>query len=153
MTQWVLELEGLKKREQETFEAYATTFKKILVSVLGLNLIRPADEKGVPKAENDMTQEEKDAFLPMVAWCGRDDILKSVADQIKTQVGIEEAKNPDSEYEKMVEAIDAAGGDMEPLLQDLDGKSLLSTAQQQKLDKQKKLLGIQDASVDVEGKV
>lgn len=116
-TQWLFEYHALRKKEEDTFKAQAETFRMILVSVLGLNLIRPKGEDGVPKRFEDMSDEEKETFVPLVAWCARPDMLKSVAEQVEMDMAFEKAtQSPDQAYEAMVAAIDAADGDMEPII-------------------------------------
>jgi len=116
-TQWMFEYHALRKREESTFKASFDALRKTLVSTLGLNLIRPVDEKGFPKKYGKMTEEEENMYLPLVAWCGRPDVLKEVADQVQAELGQTAAESPDDEYEKKAAAIDAAGGDMEPIFE------------------------------------
>lgn len=115
-TQWMFEYHALKRKEEDQYKNHFETFRRILVSVLGLDLIRPKDQDGITKSYEDMTTVEKDAFIPLVAWCARPDMLKTVAEQVEMDLTMEKAANPDSDYEAMVNAIDAADGDMEPII-------------------------------------
>jgi hypothetical protein len=113
---WQFEYHALRKKEEEEFKVYANTFRKILVGVLGLDLLRPNDEQGIPKKWEDMTDDERDAFTPMSLWVARPDMLKTFADQVQDDIAMEGLDNPDTEYEKIVQAIDEADGDMEPII-------------------------------------
>lgn len=86
-----------------------------MVNVFGLNALKPVDESGLPKKYEDMSDDEREAFLPLVAWIARPEMLKEVVDQIKLENSMS-TSTTDTEYQKMVDAIDAAGGDMEPVL-------------------------------------
>jgi len=115
-TQWMFEFHALKKKEDDQFKLQFETFRQILVSVMGLDMIRPKDENGIPKQYEDMTAEERTAFIPLVAWCGRPDMLKPVAEQAEMDMALDKVISPDDAYEQMVQAIDAADGDMEPII-------------------------------------
>lgn len=115
-TQWMFEFHALKKKEEDQYKLQFETFRAILVSVLGLDLIRPKGENGLPKSHEEMTPEEKSAFIPLVAWCARPDMLKPVAEQAELDMAMDKVNSPDDDYEKMVQAIDAADGDMDPII-------------------------------------
>jgi hypothetical protein len=112
--QWAFEFYALKKKEDDALQTTFTCLRQLLVGILGLNMLKPEDENKIPKKYEDMTPEERDAFLPLVAWCARPEMLKPVADQIQAESAIQQAEN-DKNYEKLVEAIDAADGDMSPI--------------------------------------
>lgn len=113
--QWLFEYNSLAKKEKDIAQVSVKILKGLLINVLGLNALKPEDESGNPKTFENMTQEEKEGFLPLIAWCGRPELLKKVSEQIeKTDLLAEIPK--DSKYEDLVAAIDAAGGDMEPIL-------------------------------------
>lgn len=147
--QWLFEYHALKKSEHEALVAQGRMFKAILVNVMGLNALRPEDENKRPKNYADMTEEEREGFLPMVAWVGRPEMLKLVRDQLETDFAIEKAHN-DAAYERMVEAIDEAG-DMEPIMgplpSNLDTPSNIYKGQLDKLVKE--YPGNHDASASV----
>lgn len=111
----MFEYHALKKKEQDTLEIGMRALRSVLVNVMGLNALRPEDDNGKPKSFDEMSQAEKESFLPMVAWVGRPDMLKLVKEQIETSLAIEKAQS-DADYERMVQAIDDAGGDMEPIM-------------------------------------
>lgn len=113
--QWVFEYISLKRHERDQIDVNAKILKYVLVSVLGLNAIRPEDDHNIPKKWDEMTADEKEAFLPLVAWVGRPELLQVVKKQKETELGIEKALN-DLAYEDLVARIDAADGDMEPIL-------------------------------------
>lgn len=113
--QWAFEYYALRKKEMDDKESNFTMLKHLLVNVLGLNALRPENEHGIPKKFEEMTEEEKEAYLPLVAWCARPDMIKPVAEQLKAELAIKEA-DENKAYEEMVAAIDAADGDMEPVL-------------------------------------
>jgi hypothetical protein len=118
-TQWVFEYHALRRKEEQTFKSYADAFRQTLVSVLGLNMIRPVNENGLPKTYDEMSDDEKVAFMPLVAWCGHPEMLKKVFEQMQSEIDMSSVTDPDSDYEKLVASIDAADGDMIPIL-DLD---------------------------------
>ncbi len=144
----MFEYHALRQKEEIYFKIAHTTLRKTIVSTLGLNLLRPAAEDGMPKKDAEMTEEEREMYMPLVAWCGRPEMLKDVQEQYELEAGFDKAANPDSEYERQVAAIDAAGGDMEPIVQvvSVTGKLLDPRAATQE-----KLL-VQPV-VDVNGKV
>jgi hypothetical protein len=114
--QWAAEYIALKTREKEEFERYFKSMRNLLISVLGLNALRPMDETGKIKSFDEMTEEEfGQNYTPLVAWVGRIEMLKAVKDQIEGEK-VEKEIGKDEEYEKLVAAIDAVDGDMEPIL-------------------------------------
>jgi hypothetical protein len=113
--QWIFEYHALAKRESDTFTTVAKALKAILINVMGLNTLRPEDEQGSPKLVDNMTDEEKEAFLPLIAWVGRPEMLKLVKDQIEVDTVMSETDD-NKEYEKLVDSIDANDGDMEPMM-------------------------------------
>lgn len=113
--QWILEFHALQRKEKMQFESYFKLMKNLLINVLGLNALRPEDEQGKVKPFDVMTDEEKESFLPLIAWVSRPDALKPVVDQLKNEIDNKSA-TASEDYEKLAAAIDAAGGDMEPIL-------------------------------------
>ena len=137
-TQWMFEYHSLRKQESTTFKTHFAAMRQTIVSTLGLNLIRPVDDKGFPKRYDKMTEEEMDMFLPLVAWVGRAEILKEVGEQVQAELGLDKAESTDDEYEALTAAIDAAGGDMEPIIGidptiALNAKSARNSAQEKLL--------------------
>lgn len=116
VAQWAFEYLALKKMEKEAFEANFKALRMVLVSTMGLNALRPEDDKGKPKSPENMTEDERDAFLPLVAWIGRPELLKAVKEQIEHDLNFEKDPQSDDEYERLVAAIDANDGDMDPIL-------------------------------------
>lgn len=114
-TQWIFEYLALRKKEKEHFQLMFKAAKHLLVGVFGLNGLRPEDDKGIPKSHDEMTDDEREAFLPLVAWVGRPEMLKAVKDQIDKEIEFTTIR-VDETYEKLIEQIDAADGDMEPIL-------------------------------------
>lgn len=121
--QWYFEYCALKNRERSIALDVYNLAKNAIVSILGLNLLKPVGPDGRPKSESEMSEDEKNAFLPLVAWIGHHELLKKVADQYGfTTNGYDEASSEfgpqvqDEKYEQIVNMIDAAGGDMEPIL-------------------------------------
>ena len=114
--QWALEFHALQRKERMYFESYFKLMRNLLVNILGLNALRPENEQGLPKSHDEMTDSEKEQFLPMIAWVARPDMLKPIAEQMKNQFDQDAATNVNKDYEKLVSEIDAAGGDMEPIL-------------------------------------
>lgn len=144
--QWVFEYQALVKKETDLFEGTLKAAKAVLVSVLGLNALRPVDEQGNPKEFEAMTAEEREAFLPFVAWVGRPELLKAVKEQIDKTID-PTSITADKHYEEMVAKIDAAGGDMDPIVQDTFGSVVGPEEIQNKIiQEQRKRLGIKDIS-------
>jgi hypothetical protein len=113
--QWMFEYYSLVNMEQERFKDAHMLLRKTLVSVLGLDMLRPVDDKGIPKNHEDMTPEEREAFLPLVTWCARPDMLKPVIDQHELATA-NVSTNADAEYEALCAKIDENVDDLEPLL-------------------------------------
>lgn len=150
-THWMFEYHALKKKEEMLFKSGFIALRKTIVSTLGLNLLRPTDEAGFPKKHEQMTEEEKDMYMPLVSWCARPEMLKDVSEQFKLELGVEQVTNPDSEYEKQVAAIDAdIDGDMLPIIQvpSIDGK-----LKDPKIAQQERILIQPRVLVDVDGKI
>lgn len=135
-TQWVFEYHALHDKEEMYMDVFTKLMRGVLINVLGLNSLKPETEAGDPKKWDDMTAEEKDQFLPLIAWCGRTEMLKSLQEQLqKTKIN-EEVPRDDKEYERTVAAIDAAGGDMEAIIPEFPMAA--------KIAQDKKALGIKD---------
>ncbi len=120
-TQWLFEYFALIERNKSEQEIFVRNMKAILVNIFGLNAIRPEHENGIPKKWEEMTDEEKEAFLPLSLWIGREDMLKRIKDQWDTEKAIDDSSS-DKQYEALVKQIDEAGGDMEPVLDTMFGK-------------------------------
>ncbi len=147
-TQWMFEYHSLRKKEEMMFKSSFLALRRTIVSVLGLNMLRPTDEAGVPKKHDAMTEEELDQFMPLVSWVGRQELLNEVSKQYETEAGIDAATNPDADYERQVAAIDDLDGDMSPIFTPLDPKARFRDP---RIVMQEKLLV--QPTVEVEGKV
>lgn len=113
--QWAFEAVALRKKESKMLDTAALTLKDIIVGTMGLNLVRPQDANGTPKLWENMTEQERDGFIPLSMWVGHHEMLKAVQEQFqKEKINIEATKN--QSYEALVKSIDEAGGDMEPML-------------------------------------
>jgi hypothetical protein len=149
--QWMFEFHALKKTDTMMF----TALRKTMVNVMGLDMIRPADANGMPKKFAAMTEDELNSFIPLVLWNGHPEILKRVADQYADAAVIEQidqdsqSSNSNAEYEAMVAAIDAAGGDMDPIIS-VDPNISSRRVNPQLLQQDK--LSTQPIEVDLEGK-
>jgi len=113
--QLIFAAHSVRRQQQATFDITAKALKMMLVSLLGLNALKPVDENGLPKSYEQMTPEERESFMPLIAWVARPEVLKAVHDQHTAADAVAAADN-DREYQKLVEEIDAAGGDMEPII-------------------------------------
>lgn len=150
-TQWVLEYHALKERDRLYIDSFTKITKSLLVSTLGLNLIRPIDENGNPKQLDKMTDEERDAYIPLSAWCARPEMLKTAYEQMEKDIDPGTVTS-DKQYEELVAAIDANDGDMVPIL----GLDKIDIPQDPKTEQQKKMLDVKDISemsVDVDGDI
>lgn len=149
-TQWMFEYHALFERDKTYFEAFGRILKNVLVATLGLKAIRPEDANGSPKKFEDMTDEEKESFMPLVAWVAHPEMLKKVSAQLEDESVVEKATS-DKAYEDMVSALDkavAAGEDMEPII----GIDHIKVPANPRLEIDKKLVGVKDLKeFDVEG--
>ncbi len=119
-TLWLQEYLGLKQEEEEYWKTFAKILKYTLVGVLGLNALRPETEDGHPKKWDEMTVEEREAFIPMIGWVGRAEMVKKISEQIDKQKVEDGAKNADSdsEYQDLIKAVEE--GDMTPFESDIE---------------------------------
>lgn len=116
MQQWMFEYAALAKKEKDNREFIVKAMKGVLVSTLGLNMLRPEDAAGNPKPFEEFTEEDKEQFIPLTAWVGNEGMLKAVKEQLdKVKMNVE-LPPVDDNYEAMVAAIDAAEGDIEPII-------------------------------------
>lgn len=156
---WMFEYHALQEKESMYFQSYFKIMKNLLVNVLGLNALRPQNPDGTIKDTADMTDDEKESFLPLIAWCGRPDMLKPVAEQLQLfneeQIGMDGGKD----YEALAKKIDDAGGDIEPLLSEtygIDLSKLPKTLVNPKLESMKQHLNIKnvnESQLDVEDSI
>lgn len=114
-TQWLFEYYSLAAMEQERFKDAHMLLQKTLVSVLGLNMLKPVGDNGTPKNFEEMTPEERDAFLPLVTWCARPDMLKPVIEQYDSAIA-KASVTEDAAYEALCAKIDENVDDLEPIL-------------------------------------
>jgi len=115
-SRWMFEYIALAKKEREEREFNIRALRNVLVSTLGLNLLRPEDSNGNPKRPEDMTEEDRESFLPLSVWMGNEGLLKAVKEQQEVLDITADLPPTDSTYEAMVAAIDAADGDIEPII-------------------------------------
>jgi hypothetical protein len=119
---WLFEYHSLMKREREQVELQLKMLKETLVNVMGLNALRPVDSNGAAKSWDDMTDDEKSGYLPLVAWVGSPVMLKQVADQNKAMLGLDGGladttqPTPVGSYEDMVALIDENPDAIEEIL-------------------------------------
>lgn len=114
-TGWMFEYYSLKNMEKSIYETYFKILKKLLISTLGLNIIKPLDANGMPKNSADMTEAEREDFVPLTAWVGHSELLQEVKKQYDSLVD-DTIPTASEEYERLAAAIDAADGDIEPIL-------------------------------------
>ena len=110
---WLLEYHALVAKEQAYATLSAKLLKNVMVSVLGLNSLIPTDEDGVPKEFEDMTDEEKERFIPLIYWADNIELMKEVNEQNMVKQAVNSTSD---DYEKLVSSIDEHDGDMEPVL-------------------------------------
>jgi hypothetical protein len=153
--QWAFEFYALQKKEEDLFKVYFKVMRNLLVNVLGLNSLRPTDEKGLPKSFEAMTDDEKEGFLPLIAWCARPEMLKPVAEQLQLATDEHAATNPDKQYEELLAKMDKAveeGGDMDPILSTTN----VIIPKDPRYEQQFKQMGIKkvsDVEIDVDGNI
>lgn len=128
--QWYFEFAAIKNRERSMIKTAVKLIKDMAVNLMGLNAFRPKWPDGRLKSESEITEEEREAFLPLIAWVGHPEMLKKVSEQYTgpmpsdtgdmgdmSDIGMEPMVPPnDPEYDKLVEQIDKADGDMEPII-------------------------------------
>lgn len=147
--QWMFEYHSLLKKESHELDINIKLVKNSLVNILGLNLIRPRDQNGKVKPDSAMTTLDKESFLPLTAWIGHPELLKLVQEQVEQD--LPPTLSSDAEYEKMVAAIDAAGGDMDPIINP-EGINV----EQVKTKQSHEVLNVKDISelkVDIDGAI
>lgn len=113
-SQWLFEYHSLVEKERNIFDLSFKTLKQLMIHLMGLNAIRPEDGTGRPKTTADMTKEEREAFLPLIAWIGHPEMLKQVQDQLDYDNAVRRSED-DDRYEQLVSAIDELDGDMTPI--------------------------------------
>lgn len=113
---WVFEARALLQMEETKTHRDIEVLKTVLINVMGLNMLRPVTESGIPKKYADMTEDEQKSYLPLVGWLGRPEMLEKVSEQMDIEKAVEQSSQTDTEYERLVSAIDEAMGDMEPII-------------------------------------
>lgn len=113
--QWYYEFAAARRSERRQIELTLKLFKSTMINLLGLNRLRPSNPDGTIKPDTELTNEEREAYLPLVLWTGHPEILKKVSEQLEEDAAVETAQS-DKDYEALVKAIDDADGDMEPIL-------------------------------------
>ncbi len=145
--QWVFEYHSLINKERETIKLNVKVMKGLLINVLGLNALRPEDAQGNVKDPETLTAEEQEAYLPLIAWCGRPELLQKVSEQLqKDEIVAEIGK--DTSYDKLVAEMDAADGDLLPIIQEKFGIKSEDLGKQSEVNRKADLakLGIKDIS-------
>ncbi len=133
--QWYFEFAALKRAERRQIELGLKLFKSTMISLLGLNRLKPTREDGTTKSVEELTQEEKESYLPLVMWTAHPELLKKVSEQLDEEAAIDTAQS-DKDYEKLVEAIDAMDGDMDPILGVDPGEAAARAAEKVRLAKE-----------------
>ena len=146
---WLFEYYALKEKETNQIKY----LKMLLVNLLGLNLMKPENEGGLPKDDAEMTDEEKNGYLPLSLWIGHQEMLQKVSDQFDKS-SIAGAATTNKNYERLVEQIDLAGGDMEPIIEEMFGKIDEESAKKKWNEEDIDKLGIKKKSIfEVEGDI
>lgn len=140
---WYFEFAAARRYENNTLEFLGKMAKAMIVNILGLNQLRPTHADGRVKLASEMTDEDREAFMPLVNWIAHPEILTKVSEQFKEEEAVNQAQS-DMEYEALVAAIDAADGDMEPILGIDPVKEEERAKERERLDKEKEKLLIPD---------
>lgn len=145
--QWLFEYHSLINKERESMKLNIKVMKGLLINVLGLNALRPEDAQGNPKDYASLTPEEQESYLPLVAWCGRPELLQKISDQIQKEEIVADI-GKDTSYETLVAQMDAADGDLLPIIQEKFGIKTEDLKQQTSVNQKEDLkkLGIRDIS-------
>lgn len=112
--QWLFEYLALREKEREDFELvqlFFKTFRKMLISVLGLNLLNKEDD------ESNTEDNEYESFIPLSLMTGRREIIETILKRFEDEVdaGFQE----DEDFERVSAAM-AKGedlGDMAPMFE------------------------------------
>jgi hypothetical protein len=114
--QLAIELRAVIISEDRQMEQQYKLLKNLGVSLMGLNLLNMLDmETGTFKDPATMTEEEREAFLPLVFYTARETMAASIMEKLKEandKMVQASAASEEEDYEKMV-ADDLA--DIEPI--------------------------------------
>ena len=80
--QWIWEYISLVKKDKDEREFYSKTLKNTLISVLGLNILPPLGEDGMPKLAEELTEADKDFFTPAAFIMGNHHLLKGILERM-----------------------------------------------------------------------
>lgn len=117
--QWLFEYVALREKEKDNTETIIQTLKalrKLLVSILGLNLMQK--KKGAEGEDSKDKDEEDESFVPMSLIAGRREIVEHILENMSQEEAVQNFVE-DEDFEKMSAAI-AAGedlGDMAPMFE------------------------------------
>jgi hypothetical protein len=119
--QWLFEYMAMREKEKEHSDLISQTVRAIryvLISVLGLNLLKKPKEEGEEGAEETEADEVDESFIPMSLLAGRREVIEHILENMMQEEVIQGALE-DDDFEKMSAAI-AKGedlGDMAPLFE------------------------------------
>lgn len=118
---WELEYQALVVKEKSYIEASIEILRSLLISTLGLNVLRPTNQDGSIKDPLAYTEDDKNHFTPLAYMVANNAVQKMISEQ-HDRSKIENEVQSDANYEKLVSAIDDNDGDMTPILGDLEAK-------------------------------
>src|SRR5262249_48992889 len=90
---------------------------------------------------DDMNDDEKESFLPMIAWVGRAEMVKKAIEQYEIDK-VPEIAQFNKDYEKLVEMFDNSDGDMIPILSEAMGVDLTKIPKNVVQEQQKTQIGV-----------
>lgn len=105
-TQWMFEYYSLRKKEKEDVDLVVDvmkSFRKMLVNVLGLDLMKDSGNK------------DENTFMPLSLMVGRREVVDSIIDKIKKEEQIAAALN-DKDFDSLSKNMAEDTGDMEPII-------------------------------------
>jgi hypothetical protein len=146
---WIFEYHALKEKESTQVKH----LKTLLINLLGLNLMKPENAAGAPKTVDEMTDVEKEGFIPLSMWTAHPEMLQRVSDQFE-KLNTTDTVTADKNYERLVEQIDLADGDMEPIIEEMFGKIDEETAKKKWREEDADKLGIKKRTIlEIEGDI
>jgi hypothetical protein len=144
--QWIYEYHALHKKETEDRKFHIDTLKNVLISVLGLR-VPPLNEDGTPKPKEDMTDEDRESFVPLIFLAGNHHLLKKYFEKFPEE-GSQPNPAQDAAFDELSRRMAEDDGDMVPIIDPYAGKTW-EQVKETILKKQHDTLGV--VTVDAEG--
>ncbi len=123
-SQWLWEYFALKEKEKQQTDTtieIVSMARRILISLLGLDLMKSDPVPGEEKVET----EKSDSFMPLSLMTGRREVVEMIVKSFDQQEKIKKALE-DENFEQISQSM-AAGNttDMDPILEQIDTNAIL----------------------------